>query len=83
MDFPYKESVNWALTTVLGGVVAMTAGFVRKVNKQEQRLDKIETLLVERDRALNARLDTIDDSVKRVDESLSGLTTYLLNQRRP
>jgi len=68
-------ALNWVLVTAGGTAVAGMTALVKKVYQNDDRIALIETKLEERDRAVLARLDSLDDS-------LSALTTFLLNQKR-
>lgn len=77
------NAVDWAFTTLGGVLVGVTRSFVKKVNVQGQRLDKLETVSEERYHAIEARLDSIDEACQDTRDDIKGLTTYLLNHRPP
>ena len=68
-------ALNWILTTGAGGIIAGATALVRKVAQQNERLTTLETRIEERDAAMLSRLESMD-------ESLQGLTTFLLNNQR-
>jgi len=73
-----REAINWLwgmLATAITAIVGAAVALVKRVNHQEERLSVVEVKQTALDQRVSERLDSIDDSLK-------GLTTFLLNNPR-